>query len=96
MGSPFLLDTYAVDGRTPLMSSVCRGDQRVAEMLLENGADINLPRAITDLEVANLAAEEARCVGSGTLIEAARANDLDLLRMLFFYGASDYDNQALK
>lgn len=65
-------------------------------MLLNNGADINLPRAITDLEVANLAAEEARCVGSGALIEAARTNDLDLLKMLFFYGASDYDNQALK
>jgi hypothetical protein len=65
-------------------------------MLLDNGADINLPRAITDLEVANLATEEARCVGSGSLIEAARANDLDLLKMLFFYGATDYDNQALK
>lgn len=63
---------------------------------MNNIARFSLPRAITDLEVANLAAEEARCIGSGTLIEAAKADDLDLLRMLFFYGASDYDNQALK
>lgn len=40
MGSPFLMDTYAIDGRTPLMTAVCNGDQRIAELLLENGADI--------------------------------------------------------
>lgn len=64
--------------------------------LLENGADVNLPIAITDLEIANLTTEEARCVGSGALIEAALNNNVALVKQLFYHGAIDYDNQALR
>jgi hypothetical protein len=31
IGSPFLLDTYAVDGRTPLMTAVSKQQQNIAE-----------------------------------------------------------------
>lgn len=31
IGSPFLLDTYAEDGRTPLMVAVCNCHQKIAE-----------------------------------------------------------------
>jgi hypothetical protein len=34
MGSPFVLDTYAIDGRTPLMTSVCNCDHRIAELVI--------------------------------------------------------------
>lgn len=33
MGSPFVLDTYATDGRTPLMTAVCNCDHRIAELV---------------------------------------------------------------
>ncbi|CAD5212334.1 unnamed protein product [Bursaphelenchus xylophilus] len=96
MGSPFLLDTYAVNGRTPLMTAVCNQNEDIVEVLLENGADVNLPIAITDLEIANLRADEARCIGSGALIEAAQCKNVELVKRLFFHGAVDYDNQALR
>ncbi|KAI6181608.1 Non-specific serine/threonine protein kinase [Aphelenchoides besseyi] len=96
IGSPLLLDTYAINGRTPLMTAVCNIQTEIVELLLDSGADVNLPLAITDLEVACLTTEEVRCVGSGALIEAALANHLDLLQLLFFHGAVDYDNQALR
>ncbi|CAD5207709.1 unnamed protein product [Bursaphelenchus okinawaensis] len=95
-GSPFLLDTYAVNGRTPLMTGVCNQNENIVEVLLENGADVNLPIAITDIEIANLRADEARCVGSGALIEAAQSKNVELVKRLFFHGAVDYDNQALR
>lgn len=53
--------------------------------MLNNGADLNLPIALTDSEISNLKPmEEARCVGSGALIEASKAVHLELVSQLNF------------
>lgn len=95
-GCPLLLDTYAIDGRTPLITAVGKAALDIVEALLIAGADVNLPLAITDTQVAALVEEEARCVGSGALIEAVSIGRLDLLHLLFAHDGVDYDNQALR
>lgn len=65
-------------------------------ILLSARSDVNLPIALTDVEICNLKPmEEARCTGSGALIEAARAGYLELVSLLLQHGALDYDNKAL-
>uniref|UniRef100_A0A1I7S218 Non-specific serine/threonine protein kinase n=1 Tax=Bursaphelenchus xylophilus TaxID=6326 RepID=A0A1I7S218_BURXY len=81
----------------PFHFACSHGNVEIVKLvLLENGADVNLPIAITDLEIANLRADEARCIGSGALIEAAQCKNVELVKRLFFHGAVDYDNQALR
>lgn len=65
-------------------------------ILLNHGADLNLPIALTDSEISNLKPmEEVRCAGSGALIEASKCFHLELVRELLRRGALDYDNRAL-
>lgn len=77
---------------------------------MDHGADVNLPGtevfiifnkrcclvALTDVEISNLLPmEEARCIGSGALVEAAKNCHPDLVRLLLNHGAQDFDNKAL-
>uniref|UniRef100_A0A915CSY4 Non-specific serine/threonine protein kinase n=1 Tax=Ditylenchus dipsaci TaxID=166011 RepID=A0A915CSY4_9BILA len=95
-GCPFMLDVYCNNGRTPLIIACANGNLDMVKILLEHGADINLPVALTDVEISNLKPmEEARCAGSGALIEAAKGGHLELLGHLLRHGALDYDNKAL-
>lgn len=59
-------------------------------------ADVNLPIALTECEIRNLQPmEEARCTGSGALIEAARSGNAEMVKLLLNSGAFDYENKAL-
>ncbi|KAK5976329.1 Leucine-rich repeat serine/threonine-protein kinase 1 [Trichostrongylus colubriformis] len=61
-------------------------------LLLDAGADVNLPLGILDSETC----EEARCVGSGALVEATRSDALHVVHFLHDRGAFDTDNRALR
>ena len=55
---------------------------------------MNLPIALTDAETSS--SEEAHCQeGSGALFEAAKKGHVEIIRLLFQYGAFDYGNRAL-
>ncbi|VDL72174.1 unnamed protein product [Nippostrongylus brasiliensis] len=64
----------------------------MAVILLNAGADVNLPLAILDSETC----DEARCVGSGALVEATRSDAVHIVHFLFDRGALDTDNRALR
>lgn len=67
----------------------------VVKLLLEAGADVNLPLALTDDDLIRLQAEEIQISGSGALIEACNHGDSSLVDLLLDHGAVDQDNKAL-
>ena len=64
-----------------------------SRLLLDYGADVNLPCGLTDADV--ISVDGARCVGSGALNEACKANCLPLVQLLLQRNAADHDNVAL-
>ncbi|KAK6010489.1 leucine Rich repeat-containing domain protein, partial [Ostertagia ostertagi] len=102
MRCPFQLDVYCSRGRTPLMVAAYNQSLPVLTLLLDAGADVNLPLAILDSETC----EEARCVGeahlisfssgSGALVEATRSDAVHIVHFLHDRGALDTDNRALR
>uniref|UniRef100_A0A7I4XV63 non-specific serine/threonine protein kinase n=1 Tax=Haemonchus contortus TaxID=6289 RepID=A0A7I4XV63_HAECO len=92
MRCPFQLDVYCSRGRTPLMVAAYNQSLPVLTLLLDAGADVNLPLAILDSETC----EEARCIGSGALVEATRSDAVHIVHFLHDRGALDTDNRALR
>ncbi|VDK40314.1 unnamed protein product [Cylicostephanus goldi] len=89
---PFQLDVYCSRGRTPLMVAAYNQSLPVLTLLLDAGADVNLPLGVLDSETC----EEARCVGSGALVEATRSDAVHIVHFLYDRGALDTDNRALR
>ncbi|KAJ1361787.1 hypothetical protein KIN20_021128 [Parelaphostrongylus tenuis] len=89
---PFQLDVYCSRGRTPLMVAAFNQSLPILTMLLNAGADVNLPLAVLDSEIC----DEARCVGSGALVEATRSDAIHIVHFLHDRGALDTDNRALR
>ncbi|KHN76857.1 Leucine-rich repeat serine/threonine-protein kinase 1 [Toxocara canis] len=90
---PFQLDVYCSGGRTPLMVAAANANLPLVKLLLDHGADVNLPCALTDADISSV--EGARCVGSGALNEACRVGCAPLVQLLFQHGAIDHENVAL-
>uniref|UniRef100_A0A7E4VDA0 Non-specific serine/threonine protein kinase n=1 Tax=Panagrellus redivivus TaxID=6233 RepID=A0A7E4VDA0_PANRE len=95
IGSPLALNIYCSNGRTALMIACANGAEDVVRILLDHDVDVNLPIALTESEICELQPAEARCAGSGALVEAAKAGNLRLVKLLLRHGALDYDNRAL-
>ncbi|KHJ98123.1 kinase domain protein [Oesophagostomum dentatum] len=89
---PFQLDVYCSRGRTPLMVAAFNQSLPLLTLLLDAGADVNLPLAVLDSETC----DEARCVGSGALVEATRSDAIHVVHFLYDRGALDTDNRALR
>ncbi|EYB82696.1 hypothetical protein Y032_0353g3295 [Ancylostoma ceylanicum] len=92
MRCPFQVDVYCSRGRTPLMVAAYNQSLPVLTLLLDAGADVNLPLAVLDSETC----DEARCVGSGALVEATRSDAVHVVHFLYDRGAHDTDNRALR
>ncbi|KIH65284.1 leucine Rich repeat-containing domain protein [Ancylostoma duodenale] len=92
MRCPFQVDVYCSRGRTPLMVAAYNQSLPVLTLLLDAGADVNLPLAVLDSETC----DEARCVGSGALVEATRSDAVHVVHFLYDRGALDTDNRALR
>ncbi|CAJ0570985.1 unnamed protein product, partial [Mesorhabditis spiculigera] len=92
-GCPFQVDVYCIRGRTPLMMAAFNQNIGLLQLLLQHGADVNLPLGV--LEDSDQSLESARCVGSGSLAEAARSGGLHVVQLLLQNGAIDTDNRAL-
>lgn len=93
---PFALNIYCSNGRTALMTACANGNEEIVRILLDNDVDINLPIALTENEIKELhPMEEARCAGSGALVESVKSGNLKLVKLLLRKGALDYDNRAL-
>uniref|UniRef100_A0A9J2PYQ2 non-specific serine/threonine protein kinase n=1 Tax=Ascaris lumbricoides TaxID=6252 RepID=A0A9J2PYQ2_ASCLU len=90
---PFQVDVYCSGGRTPLMVAAANSNLPLVQLLLDHGADVNLPCALTDADISSV--EGARCVGSGALNEACRVGCAPLVQLLFQHGAIDHENVAL-
>ncbi|CAB3410737.1 unnamed protein product [Caenorhabditis bovis] len=90
---PFQLDVYCTRGRTPFMLAAFNQSIPMLNLLLDAGADINLPLAVLDSEQS---VEEGRCIGSGALVEAVRSDSLHTVHFLLDNGALDTDNKALR
>ncbi|CAI2297514.1 unnamed protein product [Caenorhabditis sp. 36 PRJEB53466] len=90
---PFQLDVYCTRGRTPFMLAAFNQNLPLMNVLLDAGADINLPLAVLDNEYS---VEEGRCIGSGALVEAVRSDGLHIVHFLLDRGALDTDNKALR
>uniref|UniRef100_A0A915AF19 non-specific serine/threonine protein kinase n=1 Tax=Parascaris univalens TaxID=6257 RepID=A0A915AF19_PARUN len=90
---PFQVDVYCSGGRTPLMVAAANSNLPLVQLLLDHGADVNLPCALTDADISSV--EGARCVGSGALNEACRVGCAPLVQLLFQRGAIDHENVAL-
>ncbi|CAI5438648.1 unnamed protein product [Caenorhabditis angaria] len=90
---PFQLDVYCTRGRTPFMLAAFNQSLPLLNLLLDSGADINLPLAVLDSE---RSVEEGRCIGSGALVEAVRSDGLHIVHFLLDRGALDTDNKSLR
>lgn len=62
-------------------------------MLIDHGADVNLPCGLTDADISSV--DGARCIGSGALNEACRIGCISLVQLLLQQGAVDHENVAL-
>lgn len=65
----------------------------LVRLLLDHGADVNLPCGLTDADISSL--DGARCIGSGALNEACRIGSVPLIHLFFQKGAVDHENVAL-
>uniref|UniRef100_A0A915PJA2 non-specific serine/threonine protein kinase n=1 Tax=Setaria digitata TaxID=48799 RepID=A0A915PJA2_9BILA len=90
---PFEVDVYCSGGKTPLMVAAANGDISLVKLLLDHGADVNLPCGLTDADISSV--DGARCIGSGALNEACRIGSIALVQLLFQRGAVDHENVAL-
>uniref|UniRef100_A0A8R1XUT2 non-specific serine/threonine protein kinase n=1 Tax=Onchocerca volvulus TaxID=6282 RepID=A0A8R1XUT2_ONCVO len=90
---PFEVDVYCSGGKTPLMVAAANGDLALVKLLLDHGADVNLPCGLTDADISSV--DGARCIGSGALNEACRIGCVPLVQLLFQRGAVDHENVAL-
>ncbi|CAD6186430.1 unnamed protein product [Caenorhabditis auriculariae] len=90
---PFQVDVYCTRGRTPLMLAAYNHSLQMLNLLLDAGADINLPLAVLDSEQS---VEEGRCIGSGALVEAVRSDAVHIVHFLLDKGALDTDNKGLR
>ena len=98
MVRPVCVDTYSRRGRTPLQVACAAGNTAIVRLLVEKGhADVNLPIAITDEDIADMGpvVDGLHCAGSGALIEACQARHSQLVDLLLECGANDHDNRAL-
>lgn len=66
---------------------------KVFRLLVDHGADVNLPCGLTDADISSV--DGARCIGSGALNEACRIGCISLVQLLFQRGAVDHENAAL-
>lgn len=92
---PVTLNVYNAKGYTPLHVAVMKSNKPLVKLLVESGADLNLPLALTEDDLVRLQMEEVQICGSGALIEACRNGDVDLVEYLLEKGAVDHDNKAL-
>uniref|UniRef100_A0AC35THI1 Non-specific serine/threonine protein kinase n=1 Tax=Rhabditophanes sp. KR3021 TaxID=114890 RepID=A0AC35THI1_9BILA len=94
---PFHLDVYDSNGKTSLMMTCSFSNEPILRLLLQAGANPNLPIALTDDDILNMSSstEMVRCIGSGALIEACRTKNLTFVKILLHYGAYDHENKAL-
>uniref|UniRef100_A0A0K0E7L1 non-specific serine/threonine protein kinase n=1 Tax=Strongyloides stercoralis TaxID=6248 RepID=A0A0K0E7L1_STRER len=94
---PFVLDSYDSKGKTPLMIACARNNEPILRLLLQSGANPNLPIGVTDDDIHNMSSstEEVLCCGSGALIEACKSKNITFIKILFHYGAYDHENKAL-
>uniref|UniRef100_A0A0K0FHI5 non-specific serine/threonine protein kinase n=1 Tax=Strongyloides venezuelensis TaxID=75913 RepID=A0A0K0FHI5_STRVS len=94
---PFVLDSYDCKGKTPLMISCANGNEPILRLLLQSGANPNLPIGVTDDDIQNMpsSAEGVFCCGSGALIEACKIKKITFVKILLHYGAYDHENKAL-
>uniref|UniRef100_A0A0R3RFC1 non-specific serine/threonine protein kinase n=1 Tax=Elaeophora elaphi TaxID=1147741 RepID=A0A0R3RFC1_9BILA len=90
---PFEVDVYCSGGKTPLMVAAANGDIPLVKLLVDHGADVNLPCGLTDADISSV--DGARCIGSGALNEACRIGCVSLVQLLFQRGAVDHENVAL-
>ncbi|CAG9533559.1 unnamed protein product [Cercopithifilaria johnstoni] len=90
---PFEIDVYCSGGKTPLMVAAANGDIALVKLLVDHGADVNLPCGLTDADISSV--DGARCIGSGALNEACRIGCISLVQLLFQRGAVDHENVAL-
>ncbi|VDN03509.1 unnamed protein product [Thelazia callipaeda] len=90
---PVQIDVYCRGGRTPLMVAAANGNIAIVKLLVDHGADVNLPCGLTDADISSV--EGARCIGSGALSEACRIGSVPLVQYLFQQGAVDHENIAL-
>ncbi|VDK83805.1 unnamed protein product [Litomosoides sigmodontis] len=90
---PFEVDVYCSGGKTPLMVAAANGDIALVKLLVDHGADVNLPCGLTDADISSV--DGARCIGSGALNEACRIGCISLVQLLIQRGAVDHENAAL-
>ncbi|EFO25986.1 TKL/LRRK protein kinase [Loa loa] len=90
---PFEVDVYCSGGKTPLMVAAANGDIALVKLLVDHGADVNLPCGLTDADISSV--DGARCIGSGALSEACRIGCFSLVQLLLQRGAVDNENVAL-
>uniref|UniRef100_A0A0N4ZX28 non-specific serine/threonine protein kinase n=1 Tax=Parastrongyloides trichosuri TaxID=131310 RepID=A0A0N4ZX28_PARTI len=94
---PFVLDSYDSRGKTSLMIACSNNNEPILRLLLQSGANPNLPIAVTDDDIQNMSSsiEEVLCIGSGALIEACKIRNITFIKILLHYGAFDHENKAL-
>nr|CDP90956.1 Bm6044, isoform b [Brugia malayi] len=90
---PFEIDVYCSGGKTPLMVAAANGDIALVKLLVDHGADVNLPCGLTEADISSV--DGARCIGSGALNEACRIGCVSLVQFLLQRGAVDHENVAL-
>ncbi|CEF64626.1 Leucine-rich repeat kinase [Strongyloides ratti] len=95
---PFVLDSYDCKGKTSLMIACANNNEPILRLLLQSGANPNLPIGVTDDDIQNMSSstEEVLCCGSGALIEACKIKNITFIKILLHYGAYDHENKALR
>lgn len=107
---PVALDVYSTKGMTSLHAAISRNLLNIAEMLIDAGADVNLPLAMADEDVRKLSLQQQQAsrsqggamddifqiCGSGALIEACKLKNAAFVQYLLDKGALDHENRALK
>jgi ankyrin repeat protein len=89
---PILLNTYANNGKTPIMVASSLGSVESVKLLLKSGrVDVNQPQSVSSVN--ELLTPRSRC--SGALLEAVTKGHIAVVHLLQDSGATDYENLAL-
>lgn len=102
------LDTYTVEGKTPLHCAVLCGYVEIVSVLLRHGADVNKPlkslrelmRQVPEEGYQNMKFREAVHIAptdTSVLYAAFQRSDtnLEIIKLLLSYGAKDVDGKVL-